>query len=65
VREASCYVARMSPSPSWKMAMRGFDMRMMNGGWLRVVGMLDVDEGVCGWRSPICGMGAMRALWSL
>jgi hypothetical protein len=45
--------------------MRGFGMGRMKGGWLRVVGMLGVDDGAWGRRPPICGIVAIRSIWSM
>ena len=57
--------SRVSSFTSWKRSTRGFGMGWMKGWGLRIAGTLDVDDKVWGRGSPICGMVAMRALWSL
>ncbi len=64
-RLASSCAVFVASSPSWYRSMRGFGMGRMNGGWFLVVGIF---VGVCTGgapRSPICGMCARSALWSL
>ena len=44
--------------------MSGFGIGRRKGGWSRVVGKVDVEE-VLELGSPICGIVAYMALWSL
>ena len=44
--------------------MRGLGIGRMNGGWSRVVGYVSVEGGL-GEGSPIWGISAKRAWWSL
>ncbi len=44
--------------------MRGLGIGRINGGWSRVVGYVSVEGGL-GAGSPIWGISAKRAWWSL
>ena len=52
-------------SPSWYSSMRGLGIGRMNGGCDLVVGIGVLVVSVWGGVSPICGIEAMRAQWSL
>ena len=64
VSRAFCWAVRVLSSPSWERSVRGFGIGRMKGGWSRVVGKV-VTEGEWRLESPICGISANRALWSL
>ena len=61
---ATSWALLVEASPSWYRSIRGLGMGRMNGGWSRVVGYVSVVGG-SGARSPIWGISARRALWSL
>ena len=55
----------MLASPSWQRSISGLGIGSRNGGCDLVVGIGVAVVGACVWMSPICGIEAMRAQWSL
>jgi len=60
----SFWVMRVSSLPSWKRSIRGLGIGRWKGGLSRVVGYVSTAGG---WEvgSPMWGISARRALWSL